>query len=100
MQQCEGSFVADAPAKCAVRSTSAAQIGPSGGVRCDLPRNRPPFLGHYGELHHAQVSLLLNKNAASQFGLVQRNDGARHRLYSVRELYDQASFIPKYKVAF
>jgi hypothetical protein len=55
MQQCEGSFVADAPAECAVRPTSAVHVGPSAGVRCDLPRNRPPFLGHYGELHHTEV---------------------------------------------
>ena len=78
MQQCEGSFVADAPAECAVRPTSAVQVGPSAGVRCDLSRNRPPFIGHYGELHHAHVSLLLNKNAALQFGLVQRGDVTRH----------------------
>jgi hypothetical protein len=44
---------------------------------CDLPLNRPPFLGHYNELHQKDVSLLLNKNAASQFGLVQLSDGAR-----------------------
>jgi hypothetical protein len=61
MQQCEGSFVADAPAKCAVRQTLAVQVGPSGGVRCDLPRNRPAFLGYYGEPHHAEASLPINK---------------------------------------
>jgi len=30
-------------------------------LRSDLPRNRPPFLGHYGELHHAEFSPLLNE---------------------------------------
>jgi hypothetical protein len=58
---CEGIFVADTPVECGVRPTSAAQVGPSAGVGCDLPRNIPPFLGHYGELHHADVSFLLNK---------------------------------------
>jgi len=95
MQQCEGSFVADAPAGCAVRQTPAVQVGPSAEVRCDLPRNRPPFLGHYGELNHAHVPLLINKNATSQFGLVQTGDGARHILKSVREVSDQASCFPE-----
>jgi len=99
MEQCEGNFVADAPAECAVRPTSAVQVGPSAGVRCDLPRDRPPFLGQYSELRHAHVSLLLNKNAASHFGFVQRSDGARHLLNTVRQLSDQASCFPDYKVA-
>jgi len=98
MEQCEGSFVADAPAECAVRPTSAAQVGPSAEVRCDLPRNRTRFLGYYGELHHAKMSLLLNEKAASQFGLVQRGDGARHILYPVRELSELASCFPRHKV--
>ena len=91
MQQCEGSFVADAPAECALRTVSAVQVGPSAGVRCDLPCNRPPFIGHYGELQHAHISLLLNKNALSQFRFVQPSDGARHILNSVRKLSEQAS---------
>ena len=61
MQQCEGSFVADEPDECAVWQTSAVQVGPSAGVRCDLPSLRPAFLGHYGELHHVDISLPLNK---------------------------------------
>jgi hypothetical protein len=61
MQQCEGSFVTDAPAECAVRPTSTTQVGPSARLRNDLRRNRQPFLGHYGELHHADFSLFLNK---------------------------------------
>ena len=36
IEQCEGSFVADAPAECAVWPTSAVQVGPSAEVRCDL----------------------------------------------------------------
>jgi hypothetical protein len=44
-EQCEGSFVTDAPAECGVRSTSDAQFGSNKAVRCDLPRNRPAFLG-------------------------------------------------------
>jgi len=100
MEQCEGSFVADAPAECAVRPTSAAQFGPSAGVRWDLQRNRPPFLGQYSDLHHAHVSLLVNKNANPLFGLVQRSDGDEHIRNSVREIYNQASFFPNYKVAF
>ena len=87
--------MADAPAECAVRPTSAVQVGPSAGVRCDLPSNRPPFLGHYGELNHAHVPLLINKNATSQFGLVQRGDGARHIQKSVRDVSDQASCFPE-----
>jgi hypothetical protein len=46
MVQCGGSFVVDTPVECGVAATSAAKVGPSAGVRCDLPRNRPPFLGH------------------------------------------------------
>jgi hypothetical protein len=61
MEQSEGSFVADSPAECGVRPTSTAQVGPNAGMLSDLRRNRPPFLGHYGELHHADVSLLLYK---------------------------------------
>jgi hypothetical protein len=38
--------VADTPVECGVAATSAAKVGPSAGVRCDLPRNRPPFIGH------------------------------------------------------
>jgi len=99
MQQCEGSFVADAPAECAVRPTSVVQVGSSAGVRCDLSRNIPPFLGHYSELHHAHASLFLNKDAPSQFGLVQRVEGTRHFLNTVRQISDQASCFPDYKVA-
>jgi hypothetical protein len=62
IQPCEGSFVADAPAECGGRPKPTAQFGPSAGVRCDLPRNRLPFVGHYSELHHIGL----------QFGLVQR----------------------------
>jgi len=69
------------------------------GCDYDLPLNRPPFLGHYGELHRAYTSLPLNKNAVSQFYLVQRSDGARHIRNSVRELSDLASFFSNYKVA-
>jgi hypothetical protein len=53
--------LANAPVECGVWPTLAAQVGPSVGVLCDLPRNRQAFLGHYGELHHADISLLLNK---------------------------------------
>ena len=87
--------MADAPAECAVRPTPAVQVGPSAGVRCDLPRNRPPFPGHYGELHQAHVLFLINKNYNPQLGLVQRGDGAECIRNSVRELYDLASFSPK-----
>jgi len=52
--------VADAPVECAVWPTSAVQFEPSAEVRCDLPRLRSAFLGHYGELHHADVSLPVN----------------------------------------
>ena len=45
MEQCAGSFVGDAPAECGVGATSATQVGPSSGVRCDLPRDRPAFFG-------------------------------------------------------
>jgi hypothetical protein len=57
------------------------------------------FFCHYNELHDAYVLLLLNKNAGSQFGLVQRSDGARQILNAVWELSDQASRFPHYKVA-
>jgi hypothetical protein len=30
-------------------------------LRCDLPHNRLLFLGYDDELHHAQISLLLNR---------------------------------------
>jgi len=64
-----------------------------------VPRNRPTYFGHYGELHQAHVLLLINKKDGSLFGLVTRSDGARHLRNSVRELSDQASCFPKYKVA-
>jgi hypothetical protein len=92
MEQCEGSFVADAPTECGFRPTSAAQVGPSAGVRCYLPSNRPLFLGNCGELNHTDFSLLLNKKDGLQFDLLLRSDGARHIRNSVRELSDQASF--------
>ena len=90
MEQCEGSFGADPPVECGVRPTSVAQVGPSVRVRCDLPRTTP----YYGELLHTDVSVLGNKIASSQFGLVQRSDGARHFRNSVRELSDQGSCFP------
>jgi hypothetical protein len=80
MERCEGSFVTVAPAECGVWSTSAAQVAPSEGVRIDLPRIRPPFLGYDDELNHTHESILLNENAGSQFGLVQPSVGARHFL--------------------
>jgi hypothetical protein len=98
MERFEGSFVADAPPECGVRPISAAQVGPSEAVSIDLSRNRPTFLQYDDELHHAQVSLLLNKKDGSQFGLVRRGDGARHFLNSVRKLSDQVSCFPNYKV--
>jgi len=36
MQHCDGSFVADASAECAVWLTSSVQVEPSAEVRCDL----------------------------------------------------------------
>ena len=75
MQQCEGSFVADAPAECAVRPTSSAQVGPSAVVRCDLPRCKPQFLGHYSELHHANVSLLIKKMLVHSHGTFRTQSG-------------------------
>jgi hypothetical protein len=99
IEQCERSFVADASVERGGRSKSAAQFEIIAGVHCDLQRNRPPFRGHYGELNHADVSLLLNKKDGSHFGLVQSSDSARHLWKSVRELSDQASCFPNYKVA-
>ena len=87
VESCEGSFVAVEPVEHDDRPTSAAQVGPSAGVSCDLPRNRPAFLGHYGDLLHI----------GSQIGLVQRSGGARHLLNSVRKLSYQASCFPNYK---
>jgi hypothetical protein len=69
--------VADKAVVFGVRPTLAAEVGPGAGVPCHFPRNRPPFLAHYAELHHADVSLLLNKKDGLQLGLVQRCDGAR-----------------------
>jgi hypothetical protein len=65
MEQCEGSFVVDAPAECGVWPTSAAQVGPSPRVCGELKLKIPPFLGHYSQLHRADISLLLNKNSGS-----------------------------------
>jgi len=58
MAQCEGSCVGEATVEIGVRPTSAAQGRTMDVCDCDLPRNSPPFLGHYGELLHAEVSLL------------------------------------------
>jgi hypothetical protein len=90
--------VANALAECGVWLTPAAQVGPSAMVCCDLPSTTP----YYGELLHADVLVLINtrKIASSQFGLVQRGGGARHHLNSVRELSDQTSCSPNYKVAY
>ena len=99
MEPCEGSFVADATTECGVQPISPSKFGPSARMRFDLQLNRPPFLGHYKELHHADVSLIINNNADSQLGLVQRSDGARHIRNSVRELSGQASCFPHYKEA-
>jgi hypothetical protein len=82
--------VAEATVEYGAWPTSAARVGPSSRMRCDLPRNRPTFLGLYDELHEAAVSVILNKKAGSQFGLVHRIDGARHIGNSVREISDQA----------
>ena len=62
--------MADAPVECGVRPTATAKFGKSARVRCDLRRNRPPFLGHCNELNHTDVSLLLNKNAVLKFDLL------------------------------
>jgi hypothetical protein len=59
-ERCEGSIVTDASAECGVRSTSAAKVAPSAGVRIDLSRNRPTFLQYDEELRHEHVSILLN----------------------------------------
>jgi hypothetical protein len=84
--------------ECGGQPTSAAQVVPSAGVRCDLLCDRAPFLGNYGKLQHADVSLLVHKNDGSQFGLVQRSDGALYLRNSVREIFDQASCFSKYRV--
>jgi len=75
------------------------KFGQVQGVRCDLPRNTPPFRRYYGELHHADISLLLNKNGGSQFSHVQHSGGAWHLLNSVRQHSEHASFFTNYKVA-
>jgi len=54
---------------------------------------------YYNELHHADFSLLLNKNAASQFGFVQPSDAAWHIQNSVREFSDNTSCFPNCSVA-
>ena len=82
--------MSDALVECGFRLTPCAKFGPPEGVRFHLPRNRPPFLEHYSELHHPDVSLLINKNDVSQFDLMQCRDGARHIRNSVRELSDHA----------
>ena len=99
IEPCDESFVADAPVKCGVWPTSAAQFGPSPkGVLWFQKLNRPQFLGYYGELHHADVSLPLNKNWGAQFFPVYRSDAERLLRNSVRRLSDQASWFPKYNV--
>jgi hypothetical protein len=40
-----GIYVTDEPAEFVVRSKSTVKFGQSEGVRCDLPRNGPAFLG-------------------------------------------------------
>jgi hypothetical protein len=56
----------------------AANIGctiwPNAGLHFDMPLNRPPFLGRYGELHQVDVSMLINKKGYSQFDLAQGGD--------------------------
>jgi len=59
MTQCEGSCVVYSTVERGVRPTLAAQGRAMEVCDCDLPRNRPPFLGHCGELLHAEFSLLL-----------------------------------------
>jgi hypothetical protein len=46
IEPCEGCFVTETAVECGLPATSAAKLGPSSGVRCNLPRNRPAFLGH------------------------------------------------------
>ena len=98
MEQCEGNLCLKYK-----RIWGSAKIGcaswvkPTGGS--ELKLKLPPFLGHYNELHPADFSLFLNKNAASQFGLVQPSEGARHIMNLVRELSDQALCVSNYKVA-
>ena len=58
---CEGSFVDETPADCVVWPTKVAQVASSAAVRSELKLKTQPILGHYGELHHADVSLLLKK---------------------------------------
>ena len=83
------------------RPTWAVQVGPRRtGLQWQKKLNRPPFLGHYGELHHADVSLLLNKNAGLHFRLVQRRECTRHVRNTFRELTDQASCFPYKKWQF
>jgi len=84
MEQCEGICVVYALVESGVRPTSTAQVRAMDGRDCEFSRIRPPFLGHYGELHQADVSLILNENDGSQFDLVQRCDAVRHIRNSVR----------------
>ena len=57
----------------------SANIGCTSWGKCRralwFATQQPNISCHYNELHHADVSLLLNKNAASQFGFVQSGDG-------------------------
>jgi len=43
MKLCVEIFETDSPVERGVWSNSAAKVGPSAGVRCDLPRSRPHF---------------------------------------------------------
>jgi len=95
IEECEGSFVADATVDFGVWPTSDVRVGPSAQVCCDLPRITP----YYDELLHTDASVLVNKFDSSKFGLVQRRAGARNLRNSVRELSGQASCFPNYKVA-
>ena len=69
-------------------------LGQADGCVVNYNTKDSKFFGHYDELHHADVSLFINKNAPSQFGLVQPSEGARHIRNSVRKLSDQA-FVPQ-----
>ena len=55
MEHCEGGFVVYATEERGVRAKWAAEIESRARVRSEFPRNRQTFLGHYGELHHAEV---------------------------------------------
>jgi len=84
MELCEGNCVVYAPVGSGVRPTTAAQVRAIDVCDCDLPQKKTAISLPLRRTALRRRLIAPKRNDGSQFGLVQRCDGARHIQNSVR----------------